>query len=405
MFRAEDVEVGGAIFEERREARGPCANRDRLGALLALHRKHKLERLATSQPHRFDGDALPGGARRVRKDRLTPAAARRVVAQEMRHHIRKFVRGCHTASVAVQLNARARIARAPRLRQYPGTNDEPVRLQMSDVLLEKRDDGVALITLNRPESLNAMGGELVPLLGRYLEECDRERSVRCVALTGAGRGFCAGGDVKGMQSRNDGIAQPEGGQPKNTITVLESLTRGLRESHNETTLKLHTMGKPTVALVNGVAVGAGLGLALGCDVRICSDRARFGTAFKNIGLSGDFGSSYLLPRLIGMGRAREMYFTAEIIDAPRALELGIANQVVPHDDLLPAGLAFAAKIAAGPTATYARMKQNLNFAETSTLQELLDQEALLMRMSGLSNDSREAVRAFIEKREPQFTGE
>jgi 2-(1,2-epoxy-1,2-dihydrophenyl)acetyl-CoA isomerase len=276
---------------------------------------------------------------------------------------------------------------------------------MSDVLLEKRDDGVALITLNRPESLNAMGGELIPLLGRYLEECERDRAVRCVALTGNGRGFCAGGDVKGMQSRNDGIAAPEGGQPRNTILVLESLTKGLRESHNETTLKLHTMSKPTVALVNGVAVGAGLGLALGCDIRIVSDRARFGTAFKNIGLSGDFGSSYLLPRLVGMGRARELYFTAEIIDAQRAHELGIANQVVPHDDLLPVGLAFAAKIAAGPTATYGRMKQNLNLAESSTLQELLDQEALLMRMSGLSNDSREAVRAFIEKREPQFTGE
>jgi 2-(1,2-epoxy-1,2-dihydrophenyl)acetyl-CoA isomerase len=183
------------------------------------------------------------------------------------------------------------------------------------------------------------------------------------------------------------------------------MTRGLRESHNATVLKLHTMPKPTIALVNGVAVGAGFSLCLGCDVRIASANARFGTAFRNVGLSGDYGGSYLLPRLIGTGRAREMYLTAEIVGAERALELGIVNRVVPHDVLLEEGLAFAAKIAAGPTATYARMKANWNFAETSTFQQLLDQEALNMRISGFSRDSREAVAAFVEKREPQFTGE
>jgi 2-(1,2-epoxy-1,2-dihydrophenyl)acetyl-CoA isomerase len=146
-------------------------------------------------------------------------------------------------------------------------------------------------------------------------------------------------------------------------------------------------------------------LALSCDARIVSDKARFGTAFKNIGLSGDYGSTYFLPRLIGMGRARELYLTAEIIDAQRALELGIANRVVPHDQLMEEGLAFAAKLAAGPTASYGRMKDNLSFGETATLQELLDREALNMRISGHSSDSREAVRAFVEKREPQFTGE
>jgi 2-(1,2-epoxy-1,2-dihydrophenyl)acetyl-CoA isomerase len=179
----------------------------------------------------------------------------------------------------------------------------------------------------------------------------------------------------------------------------------LRQWHDSTSLRLHTMAKPTVALVNGVAVGAGFSVALACDIRIASERARFGTAFRNVGLSGDFGGSYLLPRIIGSGRAREMYFTAEIIDAQKALELGIANRVVPHDELLTSGLEFCAKLASGPTATYGRMKRNLNLAETSTLDELLDQEALLMRISGLSADSREAVRAFVEKREPQFIGE
>ena len=138
---------------------------------------------------------------------------------------------------------------------------------MTDVLFEKRPDGVAVITMNRPESLNAMGGELIPLLGRYLAECERDREVRCVALTGNGRGFCAGGDVKGMQTRND---QAQGGataaRPRSFVPGLESAVRELRASHDATVLKMHTMAKPTVALVNGVAVGAGtvgVGVAVG----------------------------------------------------------------------------------------------------------------------------------------------
>ena len=275
---------------------------------------------------------------------------------------------------------------------------------MSDVLLEKRPDGVGLITLNRPESLNAMGGELIPLLGRYLAECEGDRDVRCVALTGNGRGFCAGGDVKNMQTRND-LGSAPSSQPRSFVPGLEHSVRELRASHDSTVLKMHNMAKPTVALVNGVAVGAGLGLALSCDVRIASDKSRYGTAFKNVGLSGDFGSSHFLQRLIGVGRAREMYLTAEMIDAQRALDLGLVNRVVEHDRLLEEGLAFCAKLAAGPTATYGRMKANLTFAETSTLQELLDQEAMNMRLSGLSADSREAVAAFVEKRDPAFIGE
>jgi 2-(1,2-epoxy-1,2-dihydrophenyl)acetyl-CoA isomerase len=163
--------------------------------------------------------------------------------------------------------------------------------------------------------------------------------------------------------------------------------------------------KPVIAAVAGFARGGGCELALACDIRICSDRARFGTAFRNVGLSGDFGGSYFLPRIIGVGKARELYLTAEIIDAAKALELGIANKVVPHDDLLTEGLAFCARIAAGPTASYGRMKRNLNLGETGTLQDVLDQEALHMRISGMSADIREAVRAFMEKREPNFIGE
>lgn len=276
---------------------------------------------------------------------------------------------------------------------------------MTDVLFEKRSDGVGLITLNRPESLNAMGGRLIPMLGEYLAECEGDREVRCVAITGAGRAFCAGGDVKGMQARNEGGTGGAERPRENFAAAFEVQVRELRAAQDAVSLRLHTMGKPTVALVNGHAVGAGMSVALACDLRICSERAKFGTAFRNVGLSGDFGGSHFLQRLVGAGVARELYLTGEVIDAARALELGIANRVIAEERFMEEGLAFCAKLAKGPTATYARMKANLNLAETSTLKELLDQEAMLMRLSGMSSDSREAVRAFVEKREPRFIGE
>lgn len=272
-----------------------------------------------------------------------------------------------------------------------------------DVLFEKRADGVALVTLNRPDSLNAMGRQLMAMLAEYLDRCVRDREVRAVVLTGAGRAFCAGGDVKEMgQNRPQG--EGDGGPPLSMIGAMDEAVAWLRETQLRTSYALHTMPKPTIAMVNGPAVGAGLSLALACDLRIASDRARFGTAFRNVGLSGDFGGSFFLTRLVGPAKARELYFTAEMIDAEAALRLGMVNRVVPHDELEAETLAFAANLAAGPTATFARMKQNLNLAEQADLKTLMDQEALNMRLSGMSNDSREAVRAFIEKREPKFTG-
>jgi len=276
---------------------------------------------------------------------------------------------------------------------------------MSDCLLEKRPDGVGLITMNRPESLNAMGGDLVPLLAEHIADCEEDSAVRCIALTGAGRAFCAGGDVRGMQRRNESQAAAAASEePPSPINVLEAGVRDLRMRQDGTSLRLHLGPKPTVAIVNGHAVGAGMSLALACDLRVCGPGAKFGTAFRNVGLSGDFGGSYFLQRLVGAGRARELYLTAETFDGARALELGIANRVFAGDDWFDEALAFCAKIASGPTATYARMKSNLNLAATSGLQAVLDQEALHMRMSGMSHDSREAVLAFVEKREPNFQG-
>lgn len=273
---------------------------------------------------------------------------------------------------------------------------------MPDLIFEKRDDGVGLITFNRPESLNSLGGDLPKLFAEALEECEHDRAVRCVALTGAGRAFCAGGDIRNMQNR---ISRAGEDTAPNPVRRIESMARDLRAGHRATSLKLHTIGKPTVALVNGHAVGAGFGLALSCDIRFCSEQAKFGTAFKNVGLSGDYGGSYFLERLIGYGRARELYFTAEVIDARRALELGIANRVEPAETFLEQGLAFCAKLASGPTSAYGRMKDNQNMAATATLQDVLDREALTQRMSDMTADHREATAAFLERREPHFVGE
>jgi 2-(1,2-epoxy-1,2-dihydrophenyl)acetyl-CoA isomerase len=276
-----------------------------------------------------------------------------------------------------------------------------------DVLIDKRTDGVALITLNRPESLNAMGGMLMPVLAQYLADVSHDRNVRCVVLTGAGRAFCAGGDVKGMAAGRDAILNADGAAAPTDSSPASAFARGvamLRESQASTSLVLHTMPKPTIAAVNGHAVGAGLSLALACDIRIASDKAKLGTIFRNVGFSGDFGGSYFLPRLVGNGKARELYFTGEILSAADALAIGMVNRVVEHEQLLDETLKFAAQLAAGPTLAYARMKENLNRAEDCDLKTLLDQEALNMNLSSTTSDHREAAKAFVEKRQPTFRG-
>jgi 2-(1,2-epoxy-1,2-dihydrophenyl)acetyl-CoA isomerase len=276
---------------------------------------------------------------------------------------------------------------------------------MSDCLLEKRDDGVALITLNRPDSLNAMGGQLMPLLTEYLADCATDRAVRCVVLTGAGRAFCAGGDVKGMAARQDILGGNGGSAPTSPGALVAQSVAGLRQSQRDTSYMLHTMPKVTIAMVNGHAVGAGLSLALACDIRIASDRAKLGTAFRNVGFSGDFGGSYYLTKMVGTETARYLYFTGEIVEADRALELGLVSKVFPHDNLEAETMKIAGHIAAGPTLAYARMKENLNRAETSDLATALDAEAMNMILSGQTKDHMEAARAFVEKRQPTFTGE
>jgi 2-(1,2-epoxy-1,2-dihydrophenyl)acetyl-CoA isomerase len=271
---------------------------------------------------------------------------------------------------------------------------------MSTVLVDKRDDGVALLTLNRPDSLNALGEDMLPRLAAALEDCAADESVRCVALTGAGRAFCAGGDVKRQHERRARMDDSGG----NAGAMVEKGTRELFENQMSVSETLHVMAKPTVALVNGHAVGAGQSIALACDIRIASERAKFGTAFRNVGLSGDYGGSYFLQRLIGASKARELYFTGEILDAARAMELGFVSRVVAHESLLTEGLAFCTELAQGPTAAFGRMKANLTVAETGTLADALREEARNMSLSRFGDDHKEAVAAFVEKRTPKFVG-
>ncbi|HMI86251.1 MAG TPA: enoyl-CoA hydratase-related protein [Polyangiaceae bacterium] len=270
---------------------------------------------------------------------------------------------------------------------------------MQDVIWEKRSDGVALITLNRPEVLNALGGELPRLFVEAFADFRADPAVRCVAITGAGRGFCAGGDVRGMGSMLDGglAGAPAADDIEGSIAMF-------RKFQDDLITTVHAFPKPTVALVNGPAAGGGMGLALACDLRVASEKARFVTAFRNIGLSDDCGVAYFLERIAGRAVALELLYLSEPVDASRALALGLVNRVTSHDALMTQGMALAAEIAKGPTASLARMKANVTFAETAPLSAVLEREAVGWKIGQLGPDHREAVAAFMEGRKPSFSG-
>jgi len=263
---------------------------------------------------------------------------------------------------------------------------------MGPELLEELKDKVAVLTLNRPDRLNAMSPPMLDALLEALPRLAADPEVGVVVLTGAGRGFCAGGDVKAMAEGRESIG-----------TTLEEKAQGLR-SRMEVSRWLHEMPKPTIAMVRGAAAGAGLSLALACDLRVASDSARFATAFARVGYSGDFGGSWFLTQLVGTAKARELYFTADIVDAQQALALGIVNRVVPDVRLEDETMALAARLARGPRIAYRYMKRNFNAAESGTLKDLLDLEAWHHTRCGMTEDHREAAKAFVEKREPVFRG-
>src|SRR5215218_897172 len=261
---------------------------------------------------------------------------------------------------------------------------------MDQHLIETISDDVATLRLNRPDRLNALSAPIIDGLLEALPRLAADSSVGAIVLTGAGRAFCAGGDVKRMADEPDERNAPD------AVAKLRA--------RMEISRLLHEMPKPTIAMVNGAAAGAGLALALACDVRIAGESARFVTAFAKVGFSGDFGGSYFLSKLVGTGKARELYFTAEPLDAAQALALGIVNRVERDAELAAATMEFAQKLTRGPRVALARMKQNFNAAENGSLAALLDLEAEGQVATGRTEDHKEAARAFVEKREPVFRG-
>ena len=266
-------------------------------------------------------------------------------------------------------------------------------------LLVERRDGVLYLTMNQPQKLNALSEPMGIALLEQLKHAAGDREIGAVVLTGAGRGFCAGGDVSRMSERNERTAAHDGDHGLG----LEARIAGLR-AREEISVLLHEVPKVTIAAVNGPAAGAGLSIALACDMRIASDAARFGTAFARVGYSGDFGGSYFLTQLVGPAKARELYFSAEVISAEEALKLGMVNRVVPGASLAEEVHAYAKRIASGPTVAYGYMKANLNLALRGDLRAVLEREAFGQSLTGLTQDHKEAVKAFLEKREPKFHG-
>jgi enoyl-CoA hydratase/carnithine racemase len=219
---------------------------------------------------------------------------------------------------------------------------------------------------------------------------------RCVVVTGAGTAFCAGGDVKGMGAQQE----PRPDRP----TTREGVIADLSERQRSLTGALYALPQPTIAALPGAAAGAGLSIALACDLRLAAESAFVTTGFANVGLAGDYGSTFFLPRLVGQAKARELFFTADRVDAATCLELGIVNRVVPGENLMEETMALARRLAAGPSVAYGLMKANLDRAFREDLDACLAHEAEATVASAGTEDHREAVRAFIEKRKPVFNG-
>lgn len=255
-------------------------------------------------------------------------------------------------------------------------------------ILLDRADGVATVTLNRPEARNAIDLVMRRELLAALDDIEADGAVRAVILSGAGGHFSAGGDVKTMAARRQTAADG----------------RARVESLNRFVIRLFEFPKPTIAMVDGFAVGAGCNIALACDMVIAADRARFGEVFARIGLVPDGGGTWLLPRLVGLAKAKELVFSADIIDAAEALRIGLVNRVVPAAELETTTRALAVRIAAGPPGTLALAKALLNRSATVDLSTALGFEAYAQAQAVTSDDHAEGVRAFLEKRPPHFTG-
>jgi len=260
---------------------------------------------------------------------------------------------------------------------------------IKDQILTNTDDkGVATITLNRPEAMNAFEDGMRETLLERLESFSTDPAVRCIVITGAGKAFCAGGDIISMAALQDN---------NDTSVVEERMSLAARVIQT-----IKEMRQPVIASVNGAAAGGGMNLALACDMRLASDRAIFAESFVKIGLIPDWGGFSLLPQLIGTAKAMELMMLGDRIDADTALRLGLLNHVYPHDEFVDSVSTFAQRLATGPSETLARIKEGVYLGARTSLADGLAYEYRTQRQMFLSENAREGMRAFIEKRAPVF---
>jgi len=261
---------------------------------------------------------------------------------------------------------------------------------VDEQILYRREGAVEVITLNRPESKNSFTFAMIRELGDHFQRLTLEDEVRAVVITGNGSGFCTGADLTGPDNR-----------PDITLPVGMRLTT---QWYSRVVGGMLGLEKPVIGAINGVAAGAGCNFALACDVLIASEAARFIQVFVRRGLIADMGGTFFLPRLVGLARAKELMFTADEVDARRALELGLVNRVVPPEELMPAAMELAQRLASGPTRAIGMIKNMLNRSFESSLEEALEREASLQGVAVSTNDVREGIMSFLEKRPPSFTG-
>ena len=269
----------------------------------------------------------------------------------------------------------------------------------TEELLCRLEDRVAIITLNRPKKKNALSDHLTPALRQTLLDLETKREVGCILITGSGDAFCAGGDIGGM----GGNANKD--EEVSERPTAEERVRALIHKQETLTLRLADHAKPTIAALPGVAAGAGLCIALACDIRVACRSAFVTTAYRNIGFSGDYGGSWLLTQLVGPSKAKELFFTGRRVQSDEALALGIFNNVFEDASFENEALAMAKQIASGPPIAIAFMKEHINRAVTGDLRSNLAREADRLIRCAATSDHKEAVKAFMEKRTPVFTGE
>lgn len=257
-----------------------------------------------------------------------------------------------------------------------------------ETILYTTENGIATITLNRPGKLNAFNHQMIEATAEAFKQSGRDKSVRCIVITGAGRGFSSGQDLADVEGRGEQF----------------SIGDHLRQGYNRLISQMVTLEKPIIGAINGVAAGAGCGVALACDLRVAAQNASFILAFSKVGLIPDSGCTWFVTRLIGYSRAYEMAITADKVTADQALEWGMVNEVVPAGQLPEITAAWATRLANGPTLAFGLTKRAMSKAMTLTLPEALEYEALLQEIAGRSHDRQEGVQAFLEKRPPQYQG-